>query len=106
MAPATLTVEGQVSKGGCEPIHDEHSPDGHVGHSLHPALGGPGMYRSWNCHGHTLELVYPQNWLPPSRVSLLLGPTMFNWYTLTLYLCLPWVTSQASPIRPSVSLPL
>lgn len=40
LAPAPLTVEGEVSKGRCEPIHAEHGPNGHVGHSLHSALGG------------------------------------------------------------------
>lgn len=39
--PAPLTVEGEVSKGGCEPIHAEHGTDGHIGHSLHSVLRGP-----------------------------------------------------------------
>lgn len=49
---------------------------------------------------------HPQNWLPLSRVSLLLGLTMFSWHTLTFYHCLPCVTSQASLICPSISPPL
>lgn len=82
-APGPLTVEGEVSKGGRESIHDEHSPDGHVGHSLHPALGGPEVNRSWNCHVHTPDFVPGppklastlQNLPPPGSASVRLVHT-------------------------------
>lgn len=66
LAPATLTVEGEVSKGRCESIHDEHSPDGHVGHSLHPALGGAKVHRSWDCHVYRPDLVPEPSKLAPN----------------------------------------
>lgn len=47
---APLTVEGEASKGSCEPIHTEHGTNGHIGHGLHSALGHPEGQRSWNCH--------------------------------------------------------
>lgn len=46
LAPAPLTVEGKVSKGGCKCIHAEHGTDGHIGYSLHSVLGGPKVQKS------------------------------------------------------------
>lgn len=46
LASAPLTAEGEVAKGHCKPIHAEHGPNGHTGHSLHSALGGPELEKS------------------------------------------------------------